>query len=621
MQSLYLDNSVVNKILKPLFILPIFILLIPLQAQANFSCQLNKGYQLPKGLNLTTFCTFSDELASVKNKLLNKYGAVNRQGEIVIPVEYDNPVEFVRGRAFVKKGEHWLIIDTDNKQIAKFDFQDAFRFGTTGLAQVKQNDKWGFINTEGEIIVEPKFDSITYGVSYPILNEEVVAIVELRGHLGVINKKGETIVPIEFDEIYNEDNIILAIKNDKMGIYDYSGRVILPVEYEPSIGFISDSGWTDRNWLPLVKDGKMGAIDTKGNIVVPVKFDDVEIISESSFKVSKEGKYGIYGVNNLQVPLHYDFIGESSNHLVRVKLNGKWGYIDEFNSFMPVDYDHAHDFNEGLAIVGNYKQRDQSQNPKDDMILWGFINTLGEEVIAVEYEDVTPFKEGLATVKLNGKWGVIDSQGNNIIPFEHDAISSFEQGYAIVAKQNGNEPLCKGYRYVDFENDIRSEVEVKAAAEAAAAAAEEDAASDKMSLTSEALPCDNKSLYIDFMINREYSNMKFGMISSQGKVVLPVKFDNITRVSEGMVGVKNKGKWGFVTQHGELVLPYQFDRINPPFQNGTIQVDICIDDSGNRISCDYDEVNIYTRHIDKYGNIINELWSSLGVAEEPEAVD
>ena len=67
----------------------------------------------------------------------------------------------------------------------------------------------------------------------------------------------------------------------------------------------------------------------------------------------------------------------------------------------------------------------------------GYINTVGEEVIPLHYEDNNNiFMRGLAAVKLNGRWGVIDLQTNQIVPFEYEAISEFKDGYAIVAKKH-----------------------------------------------------------------------------------------------------------------------------------------------------------------------------------------
>lgn len=69
----------------------------------------------------------------------------------------------------------------------------------------------------------------------------------------------------------------------------------------------------------------------------------------------------------------------------------------------------------------------------------GYVNRLGETIIPYIYDEVYPFKEGLAVVKQNDKFGVIDENNNLIVDFKYDYISSFCNNYAII--RNGN--YCK----------------------------------------------------------------------------------------------------------------------------------------------------------------------------------
>ncbi len=50
------------------------------------------------------------------------------------------------------------------------------------------------------------------------------------------------------------------------------------------------------------------------------------------------------------------------------------------------------------------------------------------------YEAVSPFSDGLAAVKLNGKWGYIDETGDTAIGFNYDYAWPFHEGYALVMK-------------------------------------------------------------------------------------------------------------------------------------------------------------------------------------------
>lgn len=63
--------------------------------------------------------------------------------------------------------------------------------------------------------------------------------------------------------------------------------------------------------------------------------------------------------------------------------------------------------------------------------LWGFINKAGQVGIPPQFEEVDFFSEGLAQVKIEGKWGYINTQGQLQIPAKFDTVFSFSQGLAV----------------------------------------------------------------------------------------------------------------------------------------------------------------------------------------------
>lgn len=63
---------------------------------------------------------------------------------------------------------------------------------------------------------------------------------------------------------------------------------------------------------------------------------------------------------------------------------------------------------------------------------YGFVDSVGTEVIPIEYDSVWSFSEGLVWVELNDKWGVIDKTGKVIVEPKYDSFLSFNNGYASV---------------------------------------------------------------------------------------------------------------------------------------------------------------------------------------------
>jgi hypothetical protein len=64
---------------------------------------------------------FDGDVASVGDgnqyTTIRKYGAINRNGDLVVPCEYDKSISFVDGQALVKKDGYWYSIDTTGKII------------------------------------------------------------------------------------------------------------------------------------------------------------------------------------------------------------------------------------------------------------------------------------------------------------------------------------------------------------------------------------------------------------------------------------------------------------------------------------------------------------------------
>jgi hypothetical protein len=98
----------------------------------------------------------------------------------------------------------------------------------------------------------------------------------------------------------------------------------------------------------------------------------------------------------------------------------KGGFIDKTGKVViALEWDQATPFHDGLAPV--------KRNEK-----WGFIDKTGKIVIELQWEDAIRFHRGLAGVKRNGKWGFIDKTGKVVIEPRWEEASNFHQELALV---------------------------------------------------------------------------------------------------------------------------------------------------------------------------------------------
>src|SRR5262245_43788477 len=77
-------------------------------------------------------------------------GYLNKEGKLVIPVQFDKAYGFTEGLAVVVLGGRAGYIDEDGKYAINPQYDDAFSF-YEGLAAVKSNGgRMGYVNKKGE---------------------------------------------------------------------------------------------------------------------------------------------------------------------------------------------------------------------------------------------------------------------------------------------------------------------------------------------------------------------------------------------------------------------------------------------------------------------------------------
>lgn len=105
----------------------------------------------------------------------------------------------------------------------------------------------------------------------------------------------------------------------------------------------------------------------------------------------------------------------------KILKGGKWGFSDGFKTVIPPMYDEIFSFKEGLASV----EIDGK---------CGYIDSENNVVIPLEYDLAMSFSEGLAMVARGEKCGYINKNNEVVIDFAYDAASPFEDGEAKVKK-------------------------------------------------------------------------------------------------------------------------------------------------------------------------------------------
>lgn len=124
---------------------------------------------------------------------------------------------------------------------------------------------------------------------------------------------------------------------------------------------------------------------------------------------------------------HIPLINSRGNGYYELKKNGKYGIIDsQLNNVTPFIYDYIWDFEKNnLCKV----KRDHK---------FGYVNANGVEQVAVKYDEIESFENGLAVAKLGRFYGIINEQDEVVVPFKLDYpyMSELRNGYASIRGYN-----------------------------------------------------------------------------------------------------------------------------------------------------------------------------------------
>jgi WG containing repeat len=318
---------------------------------------------------------------------------------------------------------------------------------------------WGFVNAQGQVAIEPQF----IGVGDEPFKHGVAAVEVLteegKKHWGLINHNGEWVMPPKYEIIgdFSDNGTAPVVSQDFQEYYiDRRGKQVLTLkeDYEGILPFSEGLAVVEG------KNQKYGFIDEQGNLVISPKFDAVSSFSDG-LAVVEIGR-GFRSVNSyidrtgrLILPPNLNFVTKFDGGRALVSFQGDRGFsiidntgrkIKTFGKYEVMATDSCSSgkgFSQGRIGVSFRNQPDRFLILPSDC---GFLDLDGNKVIKAKFDEVKPFSEGLAAVRVrdNGirKWGFINLQGEMVIEPKFDEVESFKNGLALVSEP----PLVpKGY--------------------------------------------------------------------------------------------------------------------------------------------------------------------------------
>jgi hypothetical protein len=389
-----------------------------------------------------------------------KFGLIDTTGAIIIPILHSGLIWAYDDSTFYVNGENAkMLLDRAGNKLLPEYYTDITELEVDGqtpyLFSVSKNDKYGLYNRRSQELTPLIYDDI----SASSLNGFIV--MERDQKKGLFNFQGKEILPPQYDFIFRDfdDTGFLKLKIDlpegsQEGLATIDGKVLLSPGYsyleelkghiwllrKDSSYFLFDSHTGKKDSLPfnevyysgenellLVRDEKSSKLfDPATGHIVADGYETISPFQGHTAIAQKQGKMGsIDGQGQTVVPFIYTQLSEFRDGLAAAqKDNDKYGFIDSLGrEIIPIEYDRP----DGFSSVSDYMLGDDillfKQDPTTGDLLKGLAQKDGKVIASPQYDII--WKDENAPrflVRQKGKFGVLAADGKVIIPAIYDDI-------------------------------------------------------------------------------------------------------------------------------------------------------------------------------------------------------
>lgn len=390
-------------------------------------------FKLTAAAFLTLFAAIMPAKAGVIANEKGKLGYMDASGQLIIGYQYDFIGDFnEKGIALVKKGKKFGFVNRQGTVVLPLKYTEIGRF-ENGYAWIKKGEKMGYINDEGKLLFDAKFVHIwpfnSKGIAkavvkknkkaelkssyntFAILNAEGKQIVKGLGHQMLFFQDNSSLVKLtELDsDTINMQCDYFVFYNNKSGskaaydYYDQHGNVVLNDKIR------------DKIYKEVFNNSYKNRLVNASQIEWMIPLEDIAPLKYNLKKTDKTASVAA---------IYYD--------LKQQKIIAKWLYDEKYgwseqlhkNAYIPTDGTgyYLEPFHEGFGLVNNKY----------------VINKEGKQV--AQYERAFSYKNGYMVVQMgSGRFGLVDTNQQVHINPQYADCATFvmENGYWMVKdKQN-----------------------------------------------------------------------------------------------------------------------------------------------------------------------------------------
>ncbi len=371
-----------------------------------------------------------------------KYGMLQQNLEQFQEIKYDTIISSPY-YLLLKDGKTWTHYLFNESIIMEADsvFQDGEN------VYYYNNGKTGLI-ANNILICKPEYECIASMNTF-----KGFFLTYQAGKFGLINQKGEMILPAAYAEIQEFDyGFVKFRKNESWKYYNTLHKnTVDPAGKD--IHFYNDQCWKiyngDRSKSVLYLDG--GKSNLSGN------YDDYFLLGNGNVAVRKNGKIGLLDENGqLLIPPKYEQIETVDNDFYQYKQKDLWGFMDGHGKeITPAVYNH-------FLPAKNYDSRFYFVLKNGSC---GLMTKAGKIIIPIEYDHIIHFND-FYLLQSDGRFGMANLEGKILSPCVYPAydlvkgrnssnlLSVFQQNNQFTAfSKYGKINVSPCHDFV-YENDV-----------------------------------------------------------------------------------------------------------------------------------------------------------------------
>lgn len=328
------------------------------------------------------------------------------------------------------------------------------------LLPIKVKQKWGLIDTSGNIQIQPQFDNLetfytNFGQSYFLISQ--------NKKIGLLDRNGQKIISSNYRRIRPLSNNYFAVVKDSLEIViDQNEQQILKAEfdyismlnthffafkkgnlwgiYQRNKGILFEPQFdkikpinVGKGYFGIMKMkgavANWGLWDLDGNLIVPLKYQEIDIINDNKFLVKEDKLWGMIDATGNQIfePKYRDYAKLSKYFSIFTTPNNRQElYLNLKNEF----------------YTSSYNFRSYQLNWSDSTIIQprttfkvSLLDSIGNMIIPPLFEDLRQFNDSIYKVRRGG-WGFYHLKDSIILNTEFDEIKEFKDGFAVIRINN-----------------------------------------------------------------------------------------------------------------------------------------------------------------------------------------